>query len=178
MIVLYIVLLANIIVFILMMNGKLELTKLAESYDTVINQKQFYRIITAAFTHKSIMHIVLNMVALISLGRAITICFGTLGFTIIYFGSIVLGQILSLYIHHNNSEDTLYSVGASGGICGLIGAYLVALVTIYGFAGLSRIAMTLGYMILMSFLPNVDGTTHISCFAVGIAITYLLTLIL
>lgn len=178
MIVLYITLLANIIVFLLMYNGKLELTKLAESYDTVITKKQYYRIITAAFTHRSIIHIIFNMIALYGVGRVISVYFGTLGFIFIYFGSIIIGQLLSLYIHHNNGEDYIYSVGASGGICGLIGAYLVLIITIFGFSGISRIATTLGYMIIMSFLPNVDGTAHISCLAVGIGLAYLLTLIL
>ena len=178
MIILYITLLANIIVFLLMSNGKLDLLKLAESYDTVINQKQFYRIITAAFTHRSIIHIIFNMIALYGVGRVITVCFGTLGFAFIYFGSIIIGQLLSLYIHHKNGQDNVYSVGASGGICGLIGAYLVLVITLYGFAGISRVATTLGYMIIMSFLPNVDGMTHISCFAVGIGLAYLLTILL
>lgn len=41
---------------------------------------QLYRIVTAAFTHGSILHIGMNMVSLVSLGSSLEPLFGTLGF--------------------------------------------------------------------------------------------------
>ncbi|MBR3228601.1 MAG: rhomboid family intramembrane serine protease [Erysipelotrichaceae bacterium] len=169
---------ANLIVYFLIIYDKLDFKVLAQSYDTVYRKKQFYRIITAAFTHLQPMHILFNLFALYHVGRFVEAYFGTGGFLLVLFGSIILGHPLALYIHHDNGQDSLYSVGASGGICGLIGAELVAIVTVYGFrAGIMNISMTLIYMVLLSIMPKVDGAAHISCFAIGLAIAYILTLL-
>ena len=56
---------ANVIVFFLIRSGKLDAEELSVSYHTVYNRKEYKRIITSAFTHVDIMHIVFNMISLI-----------------------------------------------------------------------------------------------------------------
>ena len=168
----------NLIVYFLIIYEKIDFKVLAQSYDTVFTKKQYYRIITAAFTHLQPMHILFNMFALYTVGRFVEAYFGTVYFLLILFGSIVIGHPLALKIHHDKGEDTLYSVGASGGICGLIGAELVALIRVYGFAGgFMNIALTLGYMVLLTVMPKVDGAAHISCFAIGLGLAYVLAML-
>ena len=175
---LYALIVINVIVYYLMLYGKVDYHKIGMSYDTVFRQKQFYRIFTAAFTHASVMHLALNMLALYNVGRLVIAYFGAIGFLIIYFGSMIAGHLLSLYIHHDNSEDTILSMGASGPICGLIAAYLVLVVFRYGFvAAMTNMATTLLSLLIISFMPRVDGTTHICCFAFGMAIAYIMMII-
>ncbi|MBR0462621.1 MAG: rhomboid family intramembrane serine protease [Erysipelotrichaceae bacterium] len=174
----YILILINAAVFFLMFNGKLRLKDLGQSYQTVFRDKQYYRIITSAFTHKSLTHIFFNMFALYNVGQWVQAVYGTVGFAVIYFVSIILGQTLSLYIRHDNGEDGVLSVGASGGICGLIGAYLVAIIFIFGIQNtIMNFAVTVAYIVIMSIIPGVDGTSHICCFAFGLIIAYLLMII-
>ncbi|MBR2578337.1 MAG: rhomboid family intramembrane serine protease [Erysipelotrichaceae bacterium] len=168
----------NVLVFYFLMGGKVRLKNLAQSYQTVIKDRQYYRLLSASFTHKSLTHIFFNMLALYYVGRTVEIVYGEVGFLVIYFGSIFIGQIMSLYIHHANGQDDLLRVGASGGICGLIGAYLVAIITIFGIRNsMMNLALTLFYVIAMSVSPKVDGTSHICCFAIGLAVSYLLVLL-
>lgn len=169
----------NIIVYILQVTGKINSEKIAQSYDTVFRRKEYYRIITSAFGHASVYHILFNMLALYNVGNAIRLYFGIKGFLIIYFISIIIGHILSLLIHHDNGESSLYSLGASGGVCALIGALLVVMIHLYGFiGGISQMLLSLISLVVISILPGIDGTNHICCFAIGIAIAYIMMLII
>ena len=172
-----ILILINALVFYFLLGGKVRLKDLAQSYTTVIKEKQYYRILSSSFTHKSLTHIFFNMLALYYVGRGVEMVYGEAGFLIVYFGSIIIGQTASLFIHHANGQDDLLSVGASGAVCGLIGAYLVAIITIFGIQNsLFNLVITLFYVVAMSVSPKVDGMSHICCFATGLIIAYLLVM--
>lgn len=165
---------ANVIVFFLIRSGKLDAEELSVSYHTVYNRKEYKRIITSAFTHVDIMHIVFNMISLVNVGQFVEDVFGPVKMLIIYFGSMIFGKILSLQIRHANHDDYTYSLGASGAICGLLGAYFMVILYIYGFDGIYSLLRPMTSLVMMSLLPGVDGTSHFSCMAVGMAITFLL----
>ena len=174
----YILIGINVIVYILILLRKLFLEDLADSYTQVFRYKEYYRILTSAFVHASIFHLLINMLALYNVGPSIEIIYGPFGFLLIYFGSIILGHLLALYIRHSKGQDDVVSVGASGAISGLIGALLVCYAYNLGLGiAIEELGITLLYMIIISFMPNVDGTAHISCFAVGIVLAFILTLI-
>lgn len=177
-IILYLIIIANIVVYYLTYTEKLSLGRLADSYSTTLRHKQYYRLITSAFCHKNIIHLVLNMIALYNVGTSIIFYYGPILFVIIYFVTMIAGEILSLLIHHNQGQDDLYSVGSSGAICGLIGAILMLYAYHFGILNAFRsLSTTLIYLVVMSFLPQVDGVSHICCLAVGVAVAYLLMLI-
>ena len=84
--------------------------------------KEYYRLVTSAFLHSGWGHLVWNMVGLYSFGRALEWSLGKGGFLLVYFGAVVGGNLLSLYVHRHH-EYAAY--GASGGVCGVIFAYLL-----------------------------------------------------
>ena len=88
----------------------------------ILAGKQYYRLISSGFLHSGWWHLFLNMVSLYFFGTRIELYFGVAPFLLIYFGAMVGGDLLSLYIHRNH-EYRAY--GASGGVCGVIFAYLL-----------------------------------------------------
>ena len=170
----YILVIINVIVFILIKTNKLDSEDLASSYHMVFNRKQYYRIITSAFAHEDILHIFFNMVSLINIGSFVEDVFGSVRMLIIYFVSMILGKILALLIRHNNRDDYTMSLGASGAICGILGTYFLVVLYIYGFNGIYSLLRPISSLLIMSMLPGIDSTSHFSCMAVGMAISYLM----
>lgn len=170
----YILVIINVIVFILIKTNKIDCEDLASSYHMVFNRKQYYRIITSAFAHEDILHIFFNMVSLINIGSFVEDVFGSVRMLVIYFVSMILGKILALLIRHNNRDDYTMSLGASGAICGILGTYFLVVLYIYGFDGIYSLLRPISSLLIMSMLPGIDSTSHFSCMAVGMAISYLM----
>lgn len=172
----YLLVIINVIVFILIRMNKLDSDDLAVSYHTVFNLKQYKRILTSAFTHVDPIHILFNMISLVNVGSFVESVFGSASMLIIYFGSMIFGKLLALYIRHNNHDDYTMSIGASGAICGILGTYYLIILYVYGFNGIYSLLRPLFSLVIMSMLPGIDGTSHFSCMAVGMAITYIMLL--
>ena len=81
---------------------------------------QWYRIITAAFVHAGIIHLLFNMIVLWWLGGALERYAGTTRMGLIFLTSIVWGSAGALLL-----DPMALTVGASGGIYGLMAALLV-----------------------------------------------------
>ena len=82
---------------------------------------QWYRIVTSAFLHYGIIHIMFNMYALWVLGPSIEQSAGKVRFGIIYAMSLAAGSLGALLL----SPQSL-TAGASGAIFGLMGALFMA----------------------------------------------------
>lgn len=80
---------------------------------------QFYRLITSAFLHGSIIHLVVNMYSLWVIGSQVETYLGKVKFLIIYLLSALMGGLFSIVFLENS-----LSVGASGAIFGLMGSLL------------------------------------------------------
>ncbi|ATN05572.1 rhomboid family intramembrane serine protease [Chryseobacterium indologenes] len=88
------------------------------SVGDILYRKEYIRLLSSGFLHADIMHLVFNMLTLYFFAPIVMEHFGNLGFLIVYIGSILLGNILSLYIYQ---KQTWYSaVGASGGVSGIL----------------------------------------------------------
>src|SRR5262249_11658832 len=74
------------------------------------------------FLHADWRHLGLNMISLYFFGPALEVLFGADQFLAIYLGSIIGGNLLSLYVHRHH-EYRAY--GASGGVCGVIFAHIL-----------------------------------------------------
>jgi membrane associated rhomboid family serine protease len=90
--------------------------------EAILAWKQYWRLITSAAVHVSWTHLLFNMVSLYLFGPAIEIRLGPESFLLIYFGSTIGGDLLSLYIHRHHDYR---SCGASGGVCGVMFAYII-----------------------------------------------------
>ncbi len=82
------------------------------------NNGEYIRLLSAGFLHADLMHLLLNMYVLYSFGPPVLEAFGTVGFLIIYFGAILLGNLFSLYLYKN--QYWYSAIGASGGVSGII----------------------------------------------------------
>lgn len=75
-------------------------------------------IITSGFLHAGILHLLFNMYALYVIGPQLESFFGKVKYCIIYLGSIIFGNLLSLLFLNGN----YVSCGASSAIFGLLGS--------------------------------------------------------
>ena len=164
----------NLVAFYLIRKGRLDSDNLAMSYYKVFHNREFYRLLTAAFTHVDLRHIAFNMISLYVVGSDIEAIFGPGRLLIIYFGSMIFGEMASLWMHHNIGEDYTMSIGASGAIFGLEGAYYMLIFFIFGISAIRNSLSSLAALFLMSIQPHVDGKTHLCCMIVGCIIAYLM----
>lgn len=98
----------------------------AQSYGTVMGGA-WYQIITSLFLHFGMSHLVNNMLLLCYTGYELEKRIGSISYFFVYFASGMIGNIASLVYYHGQGEQVV-SAGASGSICGVIGALLVILV--------------------------------------------------
>lgn len=85
----------------------------------VFGRHQFWRLIASLFIHADLIHLLMNMVALYSLGSLVERFTGPARMLFIYFCAGIFGNALSAWQHAD-----IPSVGASGAILGLAGAIL------------------------------------------------------
>ena len=121
----------NLIVFGLMLNAGAGLlhsnngVQLAwgANFGPATQDGQWWRLGSALFLHFGLIHLALNMWALWDVGRLMEQLLGRWRFALLYLGSGVLGNLLSLVVQGN----VAVSGGASGAIFSLYGALLVFL---------------------------------------------------
>jgi membrane associated rhomboid family serine protease len=83
-----------------------------------------WQLITYGFMHGSVMHILLNMYALYMFGGLIERVMGQRRFIIYYFTCLVAASLAQLAIMYSFEPDRVFpTVGASGAIFGLLGAF-------------------------------------------------------
>ena len=130
---------------------------------------EYYRLLTAMFLHAGIIHIAFNMLVLHQLGTPLELKLGSAKFTMIYFVSGLGGSIASVLF---NDPFTL-SVGASGAIFGLMGAYFVVSRSLRLDA--SQIRVMIGINLVIGFvIPGIDWHAHLGGLAAGAAVTALI----
>jgi len=79
-----------------------------------------YTIITSMYIHLSLWHILFNMLALIMIGTMLEERIGTLRFSITYFLTGVIA-VIAFALMNLNTPALL--IGASGAVCGILGAF-------------------------------------------------------
>lgn len=84
----------------------------------IAQKKEYIRLLSAGFLHADIMHLVFNMMTLYFFGPIVIQNFGELGFLVVYLGSILLGNVFSLYFYKN--QPWYSAIGASGGVSGIL----------------------------------------------------------
>lgn len=86
--------------------------------DRVLKNGEWYRLITSGFLHVSGTHLAFNMITLYFFAGNIESYLGPWAFLIIYFGSLMGGNLFSLFIQRHN--DLYRAVGASGAVSGVV----------------------------------------------------------
>src|SRR5215203_3603699 len=67
--------------------------------DRILINKDYKRLFTSGFLHVSWTHLIFNMISLYAFSGLIESNLGGLKFLIIYFASLVGGDLLSLFVH-------------------------------------------------------------------------------
>ncbi len=141
--------------------------------DAVLVNHQWWRIITAAFLHGSLLHIFVNMISLWSLGRFIEYIAGSLRMSIIYFLSMIASGLGVVFL----SAHDVPTLGASGAIFGLFGA-LFAIGIKLGRPGMQLVRDNIGILILNLFItftvPAISWQAHVSGLLCGFVVTLLI----
>lgn len=156
----------NIIIFMMMYffgNGSEDPITLlqfgANNRTLVVEFHQIYRLLTSAFLHIGIWHLIVNMYSLFVIGSQVENFFGKTKYLIIYLGSAITGSLLSICF----SKYT--SAGASGAIFGLLGAllYFGYHYRLYlGNAMKSQIIPVIILNLVFGFMmPGIDNAAHI-----------------
>lgn len=97
----------------------LSLLLLGANNRLLVMKGDIYRLFTCAFLHGNIIHLAINMYSLWIIGSQVETFVGKFKFTIIYILSTLMASLFSVIFLKNGM-----SVGASGAIFGLLGAFL------------------------------------------------------
>lgn len=99
--------------------------KLQFNASKIWHQKEYYRLITHGFIHANWEHLIVNMIVLLSFGRAIETYFhsgfGRMAnayFLTLYIGGLVIANAYALFKHRNNYYYN--AVGASGAVSAVL----------------------------------------------------------
>ncbi len=129
----------------------------------------WWRLITATFLHGSLLHLGFNMLALWILGTQVEIYLGSKKFLLLYFVSAIGGSLTSFYF----SPPATFSIGASGAIFGLMGAFIVIGKKLR--ADVSQIMILLLINVVLGFtVSGIDWRAHLGGLVAGAVFTKVL----
>jgi membrane associated rhomboid family serine protease len=129
---------------------------------------QYWRLLTFGFLHSNLIHIVLNVALLIIAGPVVERRAGAWRVILIFFAASVASGV-GIFLKHQLWPSSGVSVGASGGMFGLLAA---ALVLVFRARSASRPARA-GLLLVLclglaySLLPGVSMVGHVIGLAVG-----------
>ena len=136
-----------------------------------ISEGQWWRLVTAGFFHGGLLHILMNSWVFFDLGAEVEQVFGASRMWVIYLVSSIGGFYLS-----DLWRPMSPSIGASAGLCGLIGAMIALGVKHTGpAASMIRsqyIRWAVYLMIWSIFFPGVDMAAHVGGMAAGFGLGY------
>ncbi len=84
----------------------------------ILEDGQYYRLLTAGFVHGSMAHLAFNMITLFFFGPELERLLGSGQFLLLYFGSELAAHGLSLALHRDNPHYA--AIGASGAVSGVV----------------------------------------------------------
>ncbi len=139
---------------------------------------QWWRLITACFVHMGLIHILMNMWVLRGLGGLAEQMWGRARFLTIYllagFGGSCLAMVFPPVLLVNGRAESVLMGGASGAICGLIGAEPVWVLFNWKYLPRSMVSRwrnvflsNLALLIFISLVPGVSGLGHLGGAVVG-----------
>lgn len=151
-------------------------TKGAMSAPAVLEDGEYYRLLTAMFMHFGIRHIMNNMLVLFVLGDNLERALGHVKYLIFYLLCGIGSNWVSMMAH---STDTMtVSAGASGAIFGVVGGLLYVVTANKGrLEDLStrQLVIMIFFSLYLGYTSaGVDNTAHLSGLVIGIVLAIIL----
>jgi membrane associated rhomboid family serine protease len=151
------------------------MNKLLLSPYQIVKSNQWYRVITHAFVHADYLHLLVNMIVLLSFGLAVEGLFNqlkdneiigntTIHFLTLYFGGAVISCLTTLKKHKNNFY--YQGVGASGAVSAVVFASIffrpLNKLYIMGVLPVPAILFGVGYLIYSHYMSrkSSDNINH------------------
>jgi len=145
-------------------------------YGPAVAAGEWWRMITSAFLHLSVLHIAFNMYALWLFGPIIEQMYGHLEYAVAYLLCALGGSVLTILVAPQSA-----AAGASGAIFGLLGmAFIVSrrhhvVIGPQARAVLSQAGLLLLINLVITFAsPRISWTGHLGGLLVGLAIGWIL----
>lgn len=144
--------------------------------NAAVAQGQWWRLLTSTLLHAPLLsfplHLVFNMLALYLFGYPIEREVGSKSFAALYIASGLAGSATFYAVHVLAGDLTGSSVGASGAVFGLFGAWLAASIrqrhTLHGRAQLRSLLLLLAINAALPFLvPRIAWEAHLGGLIAG-----------
>lgn len=139
---------ANVILSFIGFQNREFLSKWVFNAYQVVHRKEYYRVVTHAFIHGSVLHLLFNMYVLYNFGNLIEAIFtnpkvfenlfpsldfwgtsrGYLYYVLLYFGGVLFATLPAIRKHQNNPGYN--SLGASGAVSAVVLAFILLLPTV------------------------------------------------
>lgn len=151
-------------------------TKGAMSAPAVLEDGEYYRLLTAMFMHFGIRHIMNNMLVLFVLGDNLERALGHVKYLIFYLLCGIGSNWVSMMAH---STDTMtVSAGASGAIFGVVGGLLYVVTANKGHLedlSTRQLVIMIFFSLYLGYTSTgVDNTAHLSGLVIGIVLAIIL----
>ena len=149
--------------------------------DRIFVSKEYKRLITSGFLHVSWLHLILNMFSLFAFSALLESYLGGINFLIIYFSSLLGGNLLALFIHRQHADYS--AVGASGAVSGIIFASIALFpglgISLFGLISIPSWLYGLAYVIysiygIRSKRDNIGHEAHLGGALIGLIIAVML----
>jgi membrane associated rhomboid family serine protease len=111
-------LILNVIISIRGFNNPAFFDRYKFEVDRILVNREYIRLISSGFLHVNWLHLIFNTIALGAFSGMVEGYLGSFQFLLVYFASLIGGDLLCLFIHRNHGDYS--AVGASGAICGVI----------------------------------------------------------
>lgn len=132
---------------------------------------EYWRLLTACFVHIGLLHLVMNMYALLYIGLFLEQLIGSGRFLFAYLVTGLVSSLVSVTWH-----DNMVGAGASGAIFGLYGLFVAVLLAHRSIdpqarkAMLTSVLIFIGYNLLYGLRGEVDNAAHLGGLIGGLAV--------
>lgn len=146
-----------------------QLFAIGANYGPYTMSGDWWRLLTSTFIHAGILHLLLNMLALVSVGKQLEQMIGRVPFLIAYILCGLSGSLTSVWW-----DGTRVGVGASGAIFGMFGLMLVLLAMERKLtwhekkAMLGNLGVVIGINLVYGMKGGIDNAAHSGGLAAGI----------
>lgn len=175
---------ANIIYFLFLeLHGSTEtdmemMLRYGASFEPLIlEEHQYYRLLTSCFMHFGMAHLANNMLVLFIMGCDLEEFLGHIKYLIFYLLCGVGANVISLFMGEHYLGYSI-SAGASGAIFGIVGGLLTVVIKNHGYAGGYNTRQLFLYIALSVYMgmssTGVDNSAHIGGLMVGLILCLIL----